>query len=157
MTTLLFRFLRLPALLLAAAALPLSSLMSQTAKEKGEAFLQENAKKEGVKTTASGLQYEVLTEGTGKKPGPTDTVRVHYRGTLLDGTEFDSSYKRGDPISFRLNQVIPGWTEGLQLMSEGSTYRLFIPSNLAYGPRGAGGVIGPDETLIFEVELLAVP
>lgn len=157
MTTLLFRFLRLPALLLAAAALPLSSLMSQTAKEKGEAFLQENAKKEGVKTTASGLQYEVLTEGTGKKPGPTDTVRVHYRGTLLDGTEFDSSYKRGEPISFRLNQVIPGWTEGLQLMSEGSTYRLFIPSNLAYGPRGAGGVIGPDETLIFEVELLAVP
>jgi FKBP-type peptidyl-prolyl cis-trans isomerase len=157
MTTLLFRFLRLPALLLAAAALPLSSLMSQTAKEKGEAFLQENAKKEGVKTTASGLQYEVLTEGTGKKPGPTDTVRVHYRGTLLDGTEFDSSYKRGEPVSFRLNQVIPGWTEGLQLMSEGSTYRLFIPSNLAYGPRGAGGVIGPDETLIFEVELLAVP
>lgn len=157
MTTLLFRFLRLPALLLAAAALPLGSLMSQTAKEKGEAFLQENAKKEGVKTTASGLQYEVLTEGTGKKPGPTDTVRVHYRGTLLDGTEFDSSYKRGEPISFRLNQVIPGWTEGLQLMSEGSTYRLFIPSNLAYGPRGAGGVIGPDETLIFEVELLAVP
>jgi FKBP-type peptidyl-prolyl cis-trans isomerase len=157
MTTLLFRFLRLPALLLAAAALPLSSLMSQTAKEKGEAFLQENAKKEGVKTTASGLQYEVLTEGTGKKPGPTDTVRVHYRGTLLDGTEFDSSYKRGEPISFRLNQVIPGWTEGLQLMSEGSTYRLFIPSNLAYGSRGAGGVIGPDETLIFEVELLAVP
>lgn len=82
---------------------------------------------------------------------------MHYRGTLLDGTEFDSSYKRGEPISFRLNQVIPGWTEGLQLMSEGAKYRLFIPSNLAYGPRGAGGVIGPDETLIFEVELLAVP
>jgi FKBP-type peptidyl-prolyl cis-trans isomerase FkpA len=150
-------FALLPALLLALVACPLHPLMSQTAKEKGEAFLQENAKKDGITTTASGLQYEVITEGDGKKPGATDTVQVHYRGTLLDGTEFDSSYKRGEPISFRLNQVIPGWTEGLQLMTVGSKYRLFIPSNLAYGSRGAGGVIGPDETLIFEVELLDVP
>jgi FKBP-type peptidyl-prolyl cis-trans isomerase len=130
--------------------------MAQTALEKGQQFLQENAKKDGVKTTASGLQYEVLTEGTGKTPKATDTVLVHYKGTLLNGTEFDSSYKRGEPIEFPLNQVIRGWTEGVQLMKEGSKYRFYIPSNLAYGPRGAGGVIGPDETLIFDVELLKV-
>lgn len=144
--------------LLTIATLTLSplSLMAQSSLEKGQQFLQENAKKEGVKTTPSGLQYLVLTEGSGKSPKATDTVLVHYKGTLLNGTEFDSSYKRNQPISFPLNQVIPGWTEGVQLMKEGAKYRFFIPSNLAYGPRGAGGVIGPDETLIFDVELLKV-
>lgn len=144
--------------LLTIATLTLSplSLMAQSALEKGQQFLQENAKKEGVKTTPSGLQYLVLTEGSGKSPKATDTVLVHYKGTLLNGTEFDSSYSRNQPISFPLNQVIPGWTEGVQLMKEGSKYRFFIPSNLAYGSRGAGGVIGPDETLIFDVELLKV-
>lgn len=130
--------------------------MANSALEKGQAFLAENGKKEGITTTATGLQYKVHTEGTGKKPKATDVVKVHYRGTLLDGTEFDSSYKRKEPIEFGLNQVIRGWTEGVQLMSEGSKYEFFIPSQLAYGSRGAGGDIGPDETLIFEVELLAV-
>jgi FKBP-type peptidyl-prolyl cis-trans isomerase FkpA len=143
----------LPLILLALALQP---LMSQTAKEKGEAFLRENATKEGITATPSGLQYEVLTPAEGPLPKATDTVRVHYRGTLLNGDEFDSSYKRGEPISFPLNRVIPGWTEGLQLMPVGSKYRLFIPSDLAYGPRGAGGLIGPNETLIFEVELLGI-
>lgn len=144
--------------LLTIATLTLSplSLMAQSALEKGQQFLQENAKKEGVKSTPSGLQYLVVTEGSGKSPKATDTVLVHYKGTLLDGTEFDSSYKRNQPISFPLNQVIPGWTEGVQLMKEGGKYRFFIPSNLAYGSRGAGGAIGPDETLIFDVELLKV-
>ena len=131
-------------------------LMAQTALEKGEAYLHENGKKEGVHTTASGLQYKVLKEGAGRSPKATDTVKVNYRGTLLDGTEFDSSYKRNQPIEFALNQVIPGWTEGVQLMKEGAKYEFVIPSKLAYGRRGAGGVIGPDETLIFEVELLSV-
>ncbi len=130
--------------------------MANSALEKGQAFLAENGKKEGVTTTATGLQYKVITEGAGKKPKATDVVKVHYRGTLLDGTEFDSSYKRKEPIEFGLNQVIRGWTEGVQLMSEGSKYEFYIPSPLAYGSRGAGGDIGPDETLIFEVELLAV-
>jgi FKBP-type peptidyl-prolyl cis-trans isomerase len=130
--------------------------MSQTALEKGQAFLKENATKEGVKTTPSGLQYKVITEGTGKSPKATDTVEVHYRGTTIDGKEFDSSYKRGQTISFPLNGVIPGWTEGVQLMKEGGKYEFFIPSNLAYGRSGAGGVIGPDETLIFTVELVKV-
>ncbi len=130
--------------------------MANSALEIGQAFLAENGKKEGITTTSTGLQYKVHTEGTGKKPKATDTVKVHYRGTLLDGTEFDSSYARREPIEFGLNQVISGWTEGVQLMSEGSKYEFFIPSNLAYGPRGAGRDIGPDETLIFEVELLAV-
>jgi len=130
--------------------------MAQTALEKGKAFLAENGKKPGVKTTASGLEYEVITEGKGKSPKATDTVKVNYRGTLIDGTEFDSSYKHGQPIEFPLNQVIPGWTEGVQLMKEGAKYRFYIPSNLAYGSRGAGGVIGPDETLIFDIELLKV-
>ncbi len=130
--------------------------MAQSAAEKGTQFLAENAKREGVKSTASGLQYEVLTEGTGKTPAASDTVEVHYRGTLIDGTEFDSSYKRGEPISFPLNRVIPGWTEGVQLMKEGGKTRLFIPSELAYGKRGAPGAIGPDETLIFDIELIAV-
>ncbi|MBF0590113.1 MAG: FKBP-type peptidyl-prolyl cis-trans isomerase [Magnetococcales bacterium] len=120
-------------------------------------FLEENAKKEGVTVTESGLQYEVLTQGDGPKPASRDTVRVHYAGTLVDGTEFDSSYKRGEPISFPLNRVIKGWTEGLQLMPVGSKYRLTIPGDLAYGPRGmpqAG--IGPDATLVFDVELLGI-
>lgn len=132
--------------------------MANSALATGQAFLAENGKKEGISTTTTGLQYKVLIAGpgTGKKPKATDTVKVHYRGTLLDGTEFDSSYKRKEPIEFGLNQVIRGWTEGVQLMTEGSKYEFYIPSNLAYGPRGAGRDIGPDETLIFEVELLAV-
>lgn len=122
-------------------------------------FLAENAKKDGIKTTASGLQYQVLTEGAadGKSPAATDTVRVHYQGTLLNGTEFDSSYARGEPIEFALNRVIAGWTEGVQLMSEGDKYRFFIPPALGYGEGGTpGGPIGPNEALIFEVELIAV-
>ena len=147
-------FLAIPAA--AITILTPTILMAQTALEKGETFLQENGKKEGVHTTASGLQYKVLKEGIGRTPKATDTVKVNYRGTLLDGTEFDSSYKRNQPIEFALNQVIPGWTEGVQLMKEGAKYEFVIPSKLAYGRRGAGGVIGPDETLIFEVELLSV-
>lgn len=131
--------------------------MAATPAEKGEEFLKENAKKEGVKTTASGLQYKVIKEGEGKSPKATDTVSVHYRGTLLDGTEFDSSYKRNEPTQFPLNRVIKGWTEGVQLMKEGAKYQFFIPSQLAYGERGTpGGPIGPNETLIFEIELLKV-
>jgi FKBP-type peptidyl-prolyl cis-trans isomerase FkpA len=130
--------------------------MAQSPSERGAAYLKENAGKPDVHITASGLQYKVLAEGAGKSPKATDTVLVHYRGTLLDGTEFDSSYKRNAPIEFGLNQVIAGWTEGVQLMKEGAKYQFVIPSNLAYGRRGAGGVIGPDETLIFEVELLKV-
>jgi FKBP-type peptidyl-prolyl cis-trans isomerase FkpA/FKBP-type peptidyl-prolyl cis-trans isomerase FklB len=120
----------------------------------GAAFLTENATKEGVTTTESGLQYKVITEGTGPKPGPTDSVTVHYRGTLTDGTEFDSSYSRGQPATFGVHQVIAGWTEALQLMPEGSKWELAIPSDLAYGPGGKGPVIGPNATLLFEVELL---
>lgn len=123
-------------------------------KAAGEAFLAENAKKPGVVTTASGLQYQVITEGTGATPGATDNVTVHYQGTTLDGKEFDSSYKRGAPATFPLNRVIAGWTEGLQLMKEGGKSRLFIPSNLAYGERGAGRDIGPNAALIFDVELI---
>lgn len=126
------------------------------AKADGEAFLAENAKREGVKTTASGLQYEVITEGNGPKPKATDTVEVHYEGTLIDGTVFDSSYKRGEKISFGLNQVIKGWTEGLQLMSVGSKYKLYIPYQLGYGERGAGASIPPYAALIFTVELFAI-
>ena len=122
----------------------------------GAAFLLENAKKDGVKVTESGLQYEVLVKGDGEKPAATNTVKVHYQGTLIDGTEFDSSYKRGQPISFPLNGVIKGWTEGVALMSVGSKYKFYIPSDLAYGSRGAGAKIGPNATLIFEVELLAI-
>lgn len=129
---------------------------SKGKKEAGEKFLAENAKRQGVITTPSGLQYEVLVQGNGPKPTATSTVKVHYKGTLIDGTVFDSSYDRGQPISFPLNGVIQGWTEGLQLMPVGSKYRFYIPYNLAYGERGAGQVIGPFETLIFEVELLAI-
>jgi FKBP-type peptidyl-prolyl cis-trans isomerase len=125
-------------------------------KANGAAYLAENGKKEDVTTTDSGLQYTVMTEGDGAKPGATDTVTVHYRGTLLDGTEFDSSYSRNQPASFGLNQVIPGWTEGVQLMNIGSKYKFVVPYELAYGERGAGQSIGPYETLIFEVELLEI-
>jgi FKBP-type peptidyl-prolyl cis-trans isomerase len=131
------------------------SLADKNLKE-GAAFLAGNKNKEGVKATESGLQYLVLTEGDGRKPKATDRVKVHYRGTLLDGTEFDSSYKREEPATFQLNKVIRGWTEGLQLMNVGSKHRLFVPSELAYGKRGAGAQIGPNATLIFEVELLDV-
>jgi FKBP-type peptidyl-prolyl cis-trans isomerase len=124
--------------------------------EEGKKFLEENAKKEGVNVTSSGLQYKVIKEGYGTKPKATETVVVHYRGTLIDGTEFDSSYKRNQPISFPLNGVIAGWTEGLQLMKTGAKYEFYIPYNLAYGERGAGGVIPPYAPLIFEVELLEV-
>jgi FKBP-type peptidyl-prolyl cis-trans isomerase FklB len=122
----------------------------------GEKFLAENKKKDGVKTTASGLQYKVLKEGSGASPKETDTVVTNYKGTLLDGTEFDSSYKRNEPASFPVNRVIKGWTEALQLMKPGAKYQLFIPSSLAYGERGAGQLIGPNATLIFEVELLSI-
>lgn len=124
-------------------------------KKAGEEFLAKNKTKEGVRTTPSGLQYEVLTEGTGPSPKATDQVTVHYKGTLLDGKVFDSSYDRGEPAKFGLNQVIPGWTEGLQLMKEGGKYRFYIPAELAYGP-GGSGPIGPNSTLIFDVELLKV-
>lgn len=129
---------------------------STKAKEEGEKFLAENAKRPGVKVTPSGLQYEVLDATLGQKPKATNTVRVHYEGTLPDGTVFDSSYKRGEPISFPLNGVIAGWTEGLQLMSVGSKYKLFIPYNLGYGERGAGASIPPYAALIFTVELLGI-
>ncbi|MDE6278066.1 MAG: FKBP-type peptidyl-prolyl cis-trans isomerase [Muribaculaceae bacterium] len=122
----------------------------------GEEFLLENGKRAEVKITASGLQYEVLKEGTGAQPTAKDTVSVHYTGKLIDGTVFDSSEERGMPATFGVTQVIPGWVEALQLMKEGAQYRLFIPSALAYGPQGAGGVIGPNATLIFDVTLLKV-
>ena len=139
-----------------AAAQEKAAAVASRMKAEGEAFLAENAKKEGVKVTASGLQYEVLTEGTGKQPVAADTVRVHYTGKLLDGTVFDSSVERGEPAEFGLTQVVAGWTEGLQLMKAGSKFRFFIPADLAYGERGAGGSIPPQATLIFDVELLAV-
>ncbi len=123
---------------------------------KGADFLAENKGKSGVQTTASGLQYQVLTEGTGPKPKATDTVTVNYRGTLIDGTQFDSSYDRGQPVTFPLNGVIPGWTEGLALMSVGSKYKFFIPSELAYGERSPSQDIPPNSTLIFEVELISI-
>ena len=126
------------------------------AKAAGEAFLAENAKREGVKVTESGLQYEVLEATIGQKPKATDKVRVHYEGILIDGTVFDSSYKRGESITFGLNQVIKGWTEGLQLMSIGSKYKLYLPYQLAYGERGAGANIPPYAALIFTVELLGI-
>lgn len=122
----------------------------------GEAFLKDNGAREKVMTTASGLQYEVLEEGTGAQPSAGDQVTVHYTGKLIDGTVFDSSVERGEPATFGVTQVIPGWVEALQLMKEGAKWRLFIPSNLAYGPNGAGGVIGPNATLIFDVELIKV-
>jgi FKBP-type peptidyl-prolyl cis-trans isomerase FklB len=124
--------------------------------KEGNQFLAENKKKKGIVTLPSGLQYKVITEGKGKKPKATDTVTTQYKGTLIDGTEFDSSYKRGQPASFPVSGVIPGWTEALQLMPVGSKWQLFVPPALAYGPRGAGQQIGPNATLIFEVELLSI-
>jgi FKBP-type peptidyl-prolyl cis-trans isomerase len=129
---------------------------SKVAKEAGDKFLAENAKKEGVKSTASGLQYIIVKEGDGPSPKATDKVTVHYKGMLIDGTEFDSSYSRGQPVTFPLGNVIPGWTEGLQLLKQGGKAKLFIPSALGYGERGAGAKIGPNETLVFEVELIKV-
>ena len=125
-------------------------------RKNGEAFLTENAKRDGIKVTESGLQYEVLESGKGDSPKASDNVEVHYTGKLIDGTVFDSSVERGVPASFGVTQVIPGWVEALQLMHEGDKWRLYIPSDLAYGPNGAGGVIGPNRTLIFDVELLRV-
>ena len=125
-------------------------------RKNGEAFLTENAKREGIKVTESGLQYEVLESGKGDSPKASDNVEVHYTGKLIDGTVFDSSVERCVPASFGVTQVIPGWVEALQLMHEGDKWRLYIPSDLAYGPNGAGGVIGPNMTLIFDVELLRV-
>lgn len=130
--------------------------MSDIALAKGEKFLEDNAKKEGITVTPSGLQYQVITQGEGKSPKATDTVEVHYEGTLINGTVFDSSYRRKESIEFPLNRVIAGWTEGVQLMKEGSKFRFFIPSKLAYGSRGAGRDIGPNEALIFDVELIKV-
>ena len=129
---------------------------SSGAKKEGEDFLMENAGKEGVVTLPSGLQYVIIMEGTGLRPQLTDKVKVHYHGTLIDGTVFDSSVDRGEPISFPVNGVIPGWTEGLQLMPVGSKWKLFIPYNLAYGERGAGQNIGPYSALVFEVELIEI-
>lgn len=130
---------------------------SEENKSAGIAFLATNAKKPNIKTTSSGLQYEVLTAGKGKvSPKATDNVTVHYKGTTIDGKEFDSSYSRGEPTSFPLNRVIAGWTEGVQLMKEGDKYRFYIPSELAYGERGAGGAIPPNAALIFDVELIKI-
>jgi len=129
---------------------------AETNKVSGEKYLADNAKKKGVVTTASGLQYEVIKEGTGAKPKSTDNVKVHYVGTTIAGKEFDSSVKRGEPVTFPVDRVIPGWTEALQLMSVGSKYKLCIPSALAYGERSAGPDIGPNEVLLFEVELLSI-
>lgn len=129
---------------------------SEANQQEGEQFLSENAAKEGVVTLESGLQYKVIKEGEGSSPKEDDVVQVHYQGNLIDGTEFDSSIKRGVPAEFGVNQVIPGWTEALQLMKEGGKWELFIPPELAYGPGGTGGPIGPNQTLLFEVELLKI-
>lgn len=130
--------------------------MARVNAEAGKSFLAENAKRSEVKTTASGLQYEVIAEGDGNKPSANNTVKVHYTGSLIDGTVFDSSVQRGEPAVFGVTQVIPGWVEALQMMTVGSKWRLFIPSELAYGANGAGNIIGPNATLIFEVELLGI-
>ena len=130
--------------------------VGSVALESGQAYLAENATAEGVQMTASGLQYRIVREGTGAKPTAADSVEVHYEGRLTDGSVFDSSYSRGEPVTFGVTQVIPGWTEALQLMSEGAEYELTIPSELAYGAGGAGGAIGPNEVLVFKVELLSV-
>jgi len=129
---------------------------AESNKKEGEAFFLENKKKDSVVTLPSGLQYKILVEGKGKKPRLTDTVIAHYRGTLLDGTEFDNSYRRGEPLTIPVKGVIPGWSQALQLMKVGSKWRLFIPSSLGYGERGAGQLIGPNQALIFDVELLSI-
>lgn len=133
-----------------------SDMIAQENIEEGKKFLEENGKKEGVVTLESGMQYIVTQEGTGAIPALTDQVKTHYRGTLIDGSVFDSSYDRGEPITFPVTGVIKGWTEALLLMKEGAKWKLFIPSDLAYGPRGAGGVIPPNATLIFEIELISI-
>ncbi len=133
-----------------------AKITAEKNKKEGDAFLAANKAKEGVITLPSGLQYKILKEGNGKKPTDADTVQVHYRGTLIDGTEFDSSIKRGQPATFPVKQIIPGWREALKLMPVGSRWQLVIPPELAYGAQGAGGEIGPNATLIFEVELLAI-
>jgi len=125
-------------------------------KKDGDSFLAKNKNEKGVKTTASGLQYKIITAGKGKQPKADDTVTVNYRGTLIDGTEFDSSYKRNQPATFPVKGVIPGWTEALQIMKEGSKWMLYLPSTIAYGERGAGNLIGPNSALVFEVELLSI-
>ena len=130
--------------------------LAEKNKKEGDAFLEENKKKEGVKTLPSGLQYKVITEGSGRSPKESDTVTVNYKGTFVDGTEFDSSYKRGEPATFPVNGVIKGWVEALPLMKEGAKWQLFIPPGLAYGETGAGNAIGPNATLIFEVELISI-
>lgn len=134
----------------------LAKKLAEKNKKDGEDFFAKNKGKEGVKTLASGLQYKVIKAGAGKKPTINDSVTTHYQGTLVDGTEFDSSYKRGQPVTFPVSGVIAGWTEALQLMEEGAKWQLFIPPNLAYGERGTGGVIGPNATLIFEIELISI-
>jgi len=134
----------------------LSKQLAEKNKKEGEVFLAENEKKEGVKTLPSGLQYKVIKPGSGKKPKAEDLVTVHYRGTFIGGAEFDSSYRHGKPATFPANRVIPGWTEVLQLMEEGAKWEVFIPSKLAYGEQGAGNDIGPNATLIFEIELVSV-
>lgn len=131
-----------------------AKLVAESNIKEGEVFLAENAKKDGVVVLESGLQYKILEAGTGAIPAPENTVEVHYKGTLLDGSEFDSSFKRGVPAQFGVTQVIPGWVEALQLMKEGAKWELYVPAELAYGPGGTGGLIGPNQTLIFEVELL---
>lgn len=133
-----------------------AAAMAELNEKAGKEFLEVNGKRQEVKTTPSGLQYEVLAEGSGDSPKAQDQVTVHYTGKLIDGTVFDSSVERGEPATFGVTQVIPGWVEALQMMKPGAKWRLFIPSALAYGPQGAGGVIGPNQTLIFDVELLAV-
>ncbi|MDR2808318.1 MAG: FKBP-type peptidyl-prolyl cis-trans isomerase [Spirochaetaceae bacterium] len=133
------------------------SVKNENTRQDGIAFLKENSTKEGVTVTESGLQYEVISEGSGRKPFPSETVRVHYEGTLIDGTPFDNSYGNGEPVEFSLDTIIPGWNEGLQLMNEGATYRFYIPSELAYGETGAGqGRIPPNSVLIFKIELLSI-
>lgn len=133
-----------------------ASQIAETNREAGETFLAENADEDGVEITASGLQYKVLESGDGASPSASDSVEVHYEGKLLDGTVFDSSYQRGEPVSFRVNQVIEGWQEALQLMSVGDSWMIYLPSDLAYGEAGTGGPIGPNETLVFQVELLGI-
>ena len=133
-----------------------ASQAAEANREAGEAFLAENAEEEGVEITDSGLQYQVVESGDGPSPSASDSVEVHYEGTLIDGTVFDSSYQRGEPVSFRVDQVIEGWQEALQLMSVGDTWMIYLPSELAYGEAGTGGPIGPNETLIFKVELLGI-
>jgi len=144
--------------LIAAIALSISApgAHAQMGREKGEAYLVENGRKEGVKTLPSGLQYRVLKEGVGKQPTKTDSVVVHYKGMLIDGREFDSSYKRNEPAEFGVTQVIKGWTEAVQLMKEGARWMIYVPWSLAYGAQGRGGLIGPNETLVFEVELIRI-